>query len=68
MAHTYSVHTFSEAGVVAAGGVTAAYQAAAETLAKLVPADQRLVQLTELERFTELDTIKVSFLALTESA
>jgi hypothetical protein len=67
MARTYSVRAFDETGLVARGGVTAAYEAAAASLATVVPPDHRLIQLIEIDRTVEFDAVKVSFLALMQS-
>jgi hypothetical protein len=64
MAHTYSVRTFDETGPVVRGGAAAAYEAAAATLATVVPPDHRLIQLTEIARTEEFDAVTVSFAAL----
>jgi hypothetical protein len=67
MAHTYAVRTFDETGLVVRGGVAAAYEAAAASLATVVPADYRLIQLTEIGRNVGVDAVTVSFAALLEA-
>ncbi len=67
MARTYSVRAFDATGIVELGGATAAYRAAAATLADQAPPDHRLVQLTEVAREVEVDSVKISFVALFES-
>jgi hypothetical protein len=66
MAHTYAVRTFDETALVVSGGVAAAYEAAAATLATVVPPEHRLIQLTEIGRTEETDAVKVTFAALIE--
>ena len=50
MAHHYAIRTFDETAPVVRGGVTAAYEAAGNTLATVVPPDWRLIQLIETGR------------------
>jgi hypothetical protein len=64
MAHTYAVRTFDATGLAVRGGVAAAYEAAAATLATVVPPDHRLIQLTEIAQTVEVDAVKVTFAAL----
>ena len=66
MAHNYAVRTFDETGLVVRGGVAAAYEAAAASLATVVPPDYRLIQLIEIGRTTEVDAVKVTLAALVE--
>ncbi len=62
----YAVRIFDETGLVVRGGVAAAYEAAAATLARVVPPEYRLIQLIEMDRTTEVDAVKVTFAALIE--
>jgi hypothetical protein len=57
MAHHYAIRTFDETAPVVRGGATAAYEAAGNTLATVVPPDWRLIQLIETGRKTELDAV-----------
>jgi hypothetical protein len=62
----YAIRTFDETGLVVRGGVAAAYETAAARLATVVPPDYRLIQLIEIDRTTEVDSVKVTFAALIE--
>src|SRR5258708_38072721 len=64
MAHHYAIRTFDETEPVVRGGATAAYEAAGNTLATVVPPDWRLIQLIETGRQTELDAVTGAFAAL----
>jgi hypothetical protein len=62
----YAVRIFDETGLVVRGGVAAAYEAAAASLATVVPPEYRLIQLIEINRTAEVDAVKVTFVALIE--
>jgi hypothetical protein len=63
----FAIRTFDETGLFVRGGVAAAYEAAAATLADVVPPDHRLIQLIEIARESATDAVKVTFAALIEA-
>src|SRR5258707_8363281 len=64
MAHHYAIRTFDETAPVVPGGATAAYEAAGNTLATVVPPDWRPIQLIETGRKTEVDAGTLAFAPL----